>query len=92
LRIAVLTDIHAMDPWMPVVRVERIIETANALNPDLIMFLGDYVAGIRRFRTGIVPISDWSSAFGALRAPLSPHISPSLAHQLPESEKVILAE
>lgn len=70
LRIAVLTDLHAMEPWMPVTRIERIVETANSLKPDLVVLLGDYVAGMRRFQTDTVPVSDWSSALGALRAPL----------------------
>lgn len=70
LRIAVLTDLHAMEPWMPVARIERIVEAANALNPDVIVLLGDYVAGMKRFRTAIVPIADWSAALAPLRAPL----------------------
>jgi enoyl-CoA hydratase/carnithine racemase len=32
---------------MSLSRVERIVETANALNPDLILLLGDYAAGHR---------------------------------------------
>lgn len=70
LRIAILTDLHAVEPWMPVPRIERIVAAANALKPDLTVLLGDYVAGMRRFRSGIVPISDWAPALGQLRAPL----------------------
>jgi predicted MPP superfamily phosphohydrolase len=70
LRIAILADLHAVQPWMPVPRIERIVATANALAPDLIVLLGDYVSGMKRFRSGIVPIVDWSSALARLRAPL----------------------
>ena len=68
-RIAVIADIHACDPWMPVARIDGIVETANALEPDLIVLLGDYVAGIHRFRTGIVPISAWSRSLRRLASP-----------------------
>lgn len=70
LRIAVLTDLHAVEPWMPIARIERIVEAANALQPDITLLLGDYVAAMRRFRTGLVPLADWTAALGALRAPL----------------------
>ena len=70
LRIAALADFHACEPWMPVSRIEHIVDTTNALSPDLIVLLGDYVAGIKRFRTALVPMRDWSQALSALRAPL----------------------
>ena len=55
---------------MPLSRIEEIVSITNALEPDLIVLLGDYIAGLRRFRTAAVPIGDWARAFGALRAPL----------------------
>ncbi len=70
LRVAVLADFHACEPWMPVSRIEHIVSTTNALKPDLIVLLGDYVAGLRRFRTAIVPMRDWSQALSYLEAPL----------------------
>jgi predicted MPP superfamily phosphohydrolase len=73
LRIAVLADLHAMHPWMPVPRIEHIVREANALRPDLIVLLGDYVAGMRRYRTGIVSITDWTSALRPLAAPYGVH-------------------
>lgn len=73
LRIAVLTDIHAMHPWMPVPRIERIVEAANDLRPDLIVLLGDYVAGMASYRTGTVSIADWTAALRPLHAPLRVH-------------------
>ncbi|MEM9104128.1 MAG: metallophosphoesterase [Pseudomonadota bacterium] len=69
LRVAILTDLHACEPWMPVPRIEAIVRRTNALKPDLIVLLGDYVESMRRFRTGIVPVKDWSAALGALEAP-----------------------
>ena len=73
LRIAVLTDLHAMEPWMPVPRIERIVHAANELQPDLIVLLGDYVAGMARYRTGTVDIADWAAALRPLRAPYGVH-------------------
>lgn len=72
LRIAAIADIHAGDPWMSVTRIERIVETANALNADLIVLLGDYAAG-HYFVTNPVHSRDWSKALGALSAPLGVH-------------------
>ena len=70
LRIAALTDIHAVEPWMPAARIARIVEAANGLDVDIIVLLGDYVASMPKFRTGLVPIADWAGALGKLRAPL----------------------
>lgn len=73
LRMAVVADIHACDPWMPLSRVEEIVEVTNRLQPDITVLLGDYVAGLRRFRTALVPPDDWARALGGLRAPLGVH-------------------
>jgi predicted MPP superfamily phosphohydrolase len=71
LRIVVLADIHAVEPWMPVARIEEIVRTTNALKPDLVVHLGDYVHGVPRpFRSGAVPISEWSAVLAKLDAPL----------------------
>lgn len=70
LRIAILADLHASEPWMPVPRIEAIVEQANALQPDLFVLLGDYVAAMRRFRTDFVPIADWCEPLSSLKAPL----------------------
>ena len=45
LRIAAIADLHACDPWMSLDRIEAIVERTNALKADLIVMLGDYVAG-----------------------------------------------
>ncbi len=70
LRIACLADLHAVTPWMPPARIRAIVDKTLALKPDLIVLLGDYVDGVRRFRTGLVPVAEWSAALGRLEAPL----------------------
>jgi hypothetical protein len=73
MRIAILADLHASEPWMPVPRIQEIVDHANALRPDLILLLGDYVAAMRRFRMGIVPLADWTAVLSQLKAPLGVH-------------------
>src|ERR1700760_4635244 len=45
LKIAVIADIHACEPWMPVSRIRHICELANSVAPDLTVILGDFNAG-----------------------------------------------
>lgn len=42
LRIACLSDIHAMRPWMPLSAVARHVEAVNRMGADIVMLLGDY--------------------------------------------------
>jgi predicted MPP superfamily phosphohydrolase len=70
LRVAAIADIHACRPWMPASRIAEIVDITNAVEPDLIVLLGDYVAGLARFRTGIVRMRDWGRVLGRLSAPL----------------------
>lgn len=70
LRIAALADLHACDPWMPLSRIEEIVDVTNALKPDMIVLLGDYVSGIHRFKTKEVEIEDWARVLSKLDAPL----------------------
>src|SRR5436305_14572228 len=42
LKIAIIADIHACEPWMSAARIREIAEVANALDPDLIVLLGDF--------------------------------------------------
>jgi predicted MPP superfamily phosphohydrolase len=72
LRIAVIADLHACDPWMSLPRIEAIVERTNALNADVIVMLGDYVAGHRRV-TRVIPASEWAPVLGGLQAPLGVH-------------------
>lgn len=68
LRIAALADLHACDPWMPVERIEAIVEQTNRLKPDVTVLLGDYVTGA--FPSEPVASEDWGRALGKLEAPL----------------------
>ncbi len=46
LRVVFLSDLHADRAHMPPERVRRLVLTANALSPDLIVLGGDYVGGL----------------------------------------------
>ncbi|MFZ1107356.1 MAG: metallophosphoesterase [Rhodomicrobium sp.] len=71
LRIGVLTDIHAVKPWMDARRIGGIVERLNAERPDVIVLLGDYVNALRRgYYSSLVPVAEWSAALHDLRAPL----------------------
>lgn len=71
LKVALLADIHACNPWMSIDRIERIVERTNALQPDLTLLLGDFSAGISsRFVTSYVHSSDWAPVLAQLEAPL----------------------
>ncbi len=70
MRIAILADIHACRPWMPVPRIVEIVSRTNALRPDIVLLLGDFTAGMRRFRTGQVGANEWSPVLAGLKAPL----------------------
>lgn len=72
LRIVALSDIHADRPWMPPSRIRRICAEANALAPDIVVLLGDFVYGARRYARPVPPV-EWAEALAALRAPLGVH-------------------
>jgi predicted MPP superfamily phosphohydrolase len=72
LRIAALTDFHVGEPYMSLKHVERIVETANALNPDLILLLGDYAAG-HHWVTRKITIKDTAAVLTGLKASLGAH-------------------
>ena len=73
LTIAAIADVHACKPWMDVERIHSIVRQTNELKPDLIVLLGDYVAGMRNYRTGEVHSDEWSKALAGLKAPLGVH-------------------
>jgi len=73
LRIAMLSDLHACDPWMPVDRINEIVDVTLRLEPDLIVVLGDFAAGLRRFRTSAIGPDDWARPLARLSAPLGVH-------------------
>jgi len=72
LNIAVIADLHACDPWMSLERIHGIVERTNSLNADVIVMLGDYVAGHRRV-TRFIPASEWAPVLAGLKAPLGVH-------------------
>lgn len=53
-------------------RIAGIAQATNALDPDLIVLLGDYVAGHALVRRQ-VPWQAWGDALSILRAPLGVH-------------------
>ncbi len=72
LRVAVIADIHACEPWMSVKRIKDICTQTVELEPDLILLLGDYTTGLN-FITEQVHSSDWAAALRMLHAPLGVH-------------------
>ena len=72
LRLAVVADIHACEPWMSAERVRSIAEQALALSPDMILLLGDYNAGHRLVTAPVMPEA-WAEALSVLHAPLGVH-------------------
>ncbi|MDH7798448.1 MULTISPECIES: metallophosphoesterase [unclassified Beijerinckia] len=71
LRLAIVADIHACSPWMTAERVAGIVARTNAMNADMILLLGDYIAG-HKYQTPIPP-HEWAQALQALHAPLGVH-------------------
>lgn len=72
LKVAVIADIHACEPWMTADRIRSICDKANGLEADIILLLGDYVSGMNLV-TDYVHSSDWSKAMAGLAAPLGIH-------------------
>ena len=72
LRIAAIADLHACDPWMSLDHIQAIVDRTNALKPDIVVMLGDYVAGHRKV-TRFIPDAEWAAALAGLKAPLGVH-------------------
>jgi predicted MPP superfamily phosphohydrolase len=73
LTIAVVADLHACKPWMDVDRIHSVVNQTNELGADLVVLLGDYVAGLRYYVTGAVHSAEWSTVLSQLKAPLGVH-------------------
>ena len=69
LRAVLIADPHVVEPYMPLGRWARIIEAAQALNPDIVFMLGDYVSGIHP-RLATVPVAETAKVAARLKAPL----------------------
>jgi uncharacterized protein len=67
--VAAIADVHAGAPNMTVEHIRRVVDDTNALAPDLVVLLGDYVAD-HRFVTEPVPPDVWAGEFARLAAPL----------------------
>lgn len=72
LRVALIADLHACEPWMGLDRIGHVVEATNRLAPDLILLLGDYEARHRYVRK-LVPPRDWAAVLAHLKAPLGVH-------------------
>ncbi len=70
LRIGIVADLHACEPFMPAHRVEEIVEAANRLQPDIFVLLGDFVEGLHGFYARPIPMADWADPMAQLRSPL----------------------
>jgi uncharacterized protein len=69
LSITVIADLHAGGPNMGVEQIRSIVETANGLQSDIVVLLGDYFA-THRFVNPAVPHAVWAAELKRLRAPL----------------------
>ena len=70
LSISVIADLHAGGPNMTVSHIEHVIvATANLLNSDIVLLLGDYFA-THRFVTERVPHPVWAAELARLKARL----------------------
>lgn len=69
LSITVIADLHAGGPDMTLTHVRRVVDTANLLQSDLVVLLGDYTAS-GRFADQPVPYREWAAEFARLKAPL----------------------
>ncbi len=68
LSITVIADLHAGGPNMGVERIRTIVDTANGLNADIVVLLGDYFA-THRFVHPVVPPAVWAAELKRLHAP-----------------------
>jgi predicted MPP superfamily phosphohydrolase len=69
LRIVVIADLHAGAPQMSLDRVQKIVAQANALQGDMTVILGDYLAD-HTFQSRRYKIEDIAIQLAQLRAPL----------------------
>ncbi len=74
LKMVVLADIHACEPWMGIEKIRRIVARVNAMSPDVVLLLGDFVAsnGIQRYGRKI-EYGVWADALSKLQASLGVH-------------------
>lgn len=69
LRAVLISDIHVAWPHMRLARVRRLVQRVNALRPDLVLMLGDYVTR-DLYPARFVPPEQAITPLAELRAPL----------------------
>ncbi len=72
LRLVILSDFHACDPWMSLDRVRGLVQHANALGGDITLLLGDYVSGRKMPHWDVDP-DRLAAILAELSAPLGVH-------------------
>ena len=74
LRVAILADLHVCEPWMGLARLRQVVRRTNALAPDVVLLLGDYVPSNRIAKLSRhVPNDVWAGVLSDLTAPLGTH-------------------
>src|SRR3984885_11717240 len=69
LSITVIADLHAGGPDMQLEHIRRIVDRASALQSDIVLLLGDFIAS---YRFAISKVADpvWAAELARLKAPL----------------------
>jgi len=69
LSITVIADLHAGGPDMQLEHIRRIVDRASALQSDIVLLLGDFIAS---YRFAFTKVSDpiWAAELARLSAPL----------------------
>jgi predicted MPP superfamily phosphohydrolase len=69
LSVTVIADLHAGGPDMQLEHIRRIVDRASALNSDIVLLLGDFIAS---YRFAFTKVSDpvWAAELARLSAPL----------------------
>ena len=70
LRIAVLSDIHADNEFIDERKLRTIVERTNALQPEMIVILGDYISGDGRRHALKMEPAQLAAVLKDMRAPL----------------------
>lgn len=72
LKVAMISDIHACEPWMNAARIRSICEAVNALDADIVFLVGDFESSMD-FVTAYLPSEQIAEALSGLKAPLGVH-------------------
>lgn len=72
MRIGVIADVHASEPQMGLKRIAEVVAATNALEPDLILLLGDYGIGQKIYARPVAPMAV-APILAGLKAPLGVH-------------------